>query len=79
MSTKSIKLGDDVDAAMSFLGRQQRPQVSGDEFFMAKVQSDVIDAALRAADEMRFNLVKELLNDEKKGESISKLRELLGV
>ncbi len=78
MATRTIKTGDDVDAALAFLGRQTRPQISGDDLFMQMVQS-VIDDTLKKADENRFNLVKELLDDKNKGQSISKLRELLGV
>jgi len=78
MATRTIKTGDDVDAALAFLGRQSRPQVSGDEYFMNKVQG-IVDAVLKEADDSRFNMVKELMNDKEKGASISKLRELLGV
>lgn len=78
MATRTVKTGDDVDAALSFLGRQSRPQVSGDEFFLALTQK-VIDDVLKKADDARFSMVKELMDDKNKGESISKLRELLGV
>lgn len=78
MATRTIATGDDVDAALSFLGRQERPQVDGEAYFQSKIQG-IIDSVLKEADEKRFSLVKELLDDKAKGQSISKLRELLGV
>ena len=78
MATRTVSTGDDVDAALAFLGRQSKPQVTGEAYFVAQIQG-VINTVLKEADEKRFSLVKELMDDKAKGQSISKLRELLGV
>lgn len=78
MASRTIQTGDDVDAALAFLGRQQNPQVGGEQLFQARVKA-LIDTALKEADDKRFNMVTELMSDKDKGGSIVKLRELLGV
>ncbi len=78
MASRTISTGEDVDRALNFLGRQSRPPVTGDAYFMNKI-TEVTNAALKEADEKQFSLVKDLMNDANKGESIGKLRELLGL
>lgn len=77
MASRTLNVPDDVEAALSFLGRQERPAISGDEYFTKKTQ-EVIDNAMKRADELRFNMITELMNGKDKGSSIAKLRELLG-
>lgn len=76
--TRTVKTGDDVDAALAFLGRQLNPQVNGEAYFQLRM-NDVISQALKEADEKRFKLVSELMDDKNKGASITKLRELLSL
>lgn len=78
MAARTFNFGVDVEAAFSFLAKQERPPVSTDDYIQARIQ-EVINDALDKADSMRFSLVKELMDDKNKGQSISKLRELLGV
>lgn len=78
MASITIKTGDDVDAALAFLGRQKNPQVSGEAYFLELIEKEK-NSVLKEADEKRFSLVKELMDDKNKGQSISKLRDLLGV
>lgn len=78
MANRTIQTGDDVDAALAFLGRQEVPEVSGEEYFQSKMKA-VVEQALKQADDERFRLVTELMNSKDKSGSIVKLRELLGV
>jgi hypothetical protein len=78
MATRTFKTGDDVDAALNFLGKQQKPQIGGDEYLQNRFQI-LIDDLLVQADNQRFSLIKEMMDDKNKGQSISKLREVLGV
>jgi len=78
MATITYKTGDDVDAALAFLGRQLNPQISGEQYLLDRLD-EVKNKVLKEADDKRFNLVQALMNDKEKGASISKLRELLGV
>lgn len=77
MASRTVSTGEEVDAALDFLGKQSTPPVSGQDYFMNKI-TDIMKSALKEADEKRFDMVKKLLDEKNKGESISKLRELLG-
>lgn len=78
MAARTIETGIDVDSALTFLGKQSKPQVSGEEYFQARIQ-EIITKALTDSDNQRFSLVTALMNDKDKAKSISQLKELLGV
>lgn len=78
MASRTYKTTDDVDAALAFLARLESPQVSAEQYFDARVQNEV-DKVLAEANDKRFNMVKELMDDKNKGASIKKLRDLLGL
>jgi hypothetical protein len=77
MASITLQTSAEVDSALNFLGKQQNPPVSGEEYFQARVKQVVNDCQKEASDK-RFNIVKELMDDKNKEGSIKKLRELLG-
>ena len=75
MATRTIQTGDDIESALLFLAKESG--VSSEQYFMDKI-GKVSTAILDEADEKRFELVKKTLDEKNKGQSISKLREILG-
>lgn len=73
--TISVGIGDDVESALDFLSKQKEQDISS--FFMDKVKK-VMDEALVEADNKRFELARQLLNQSDKGKAISDLKKLLG-
>ena len=76
MASRTISTGNDVEAALAFLAKESG--TTGEVYFMDKVQK-ITEDILREADDKRFIMAQKLMNEKNKGESISKLRELLGV
>lgn len=79
MASRTFQFGPDAEAAFAFLGKQERPPVTADQYVQSRID-EIVNAALVKADSQRFEMLQGILKGETdKGKAISTARELLGL